>query len=341
MKPFASRSIAAIAVVLTACGSASAQSSLAASVVSRSVADSSYPAAFVASLSNSTGTAGGLAVFSSSDGRLLRWLLHSKSQPTPVAVSPSGTWVYYYYPAAANPRCPSGGFVEPLLWRLRVTGGRPQRTDIHTTDLAFSPDGKMLAYTSELKCGRTLLIVVRNQRTGATRRIIAAHNDLSGNGVITEAELSWAPDDVHLAVATEAAAALNALQVIDTRRTTDITRAPVIGPCASPAASTQVGCLNPGFDVHGRLTFLRWLESPGQSGEWVVRWQNRRATRLFRLSRALAFSAGISVDRTGNAILLLGEYGGPDDVWRWSNGSLSLIRRSAGRLLLTSPLWLR
>jgi hypothetical protein len=93
--------------------------------------------------------------------------------------------------------------------------------------------------------------------------------------------------------------------------------------------------------VHGRLTFLKWLESPSQSGEWVVRWQNRRATRLFRVSRALTFFAGISVDRTGNAILLLGEYGGPGDVWRWFNGSLTLIRRSAGRLSLTNPLWLR
>jgi hypothetical protein len=246
--------------------------------------------------------------------------------------------VYYYYPPTLKLSCPPEGFVEPRLWRARVTGGRPERTDIRTTDLAFSPDGQLVAYTSERNCGQTLLIVVRDQRTGATRRIIAAHNDLSGNGVISFAELSWAPDDVHLAVATEAAAAINTLVVIDARKAKNITRSQPIPPCASPAAPAQVGCLNPSFDVHGRLTFLDWLEAPSQSGEWPVRWASGHATRLFRLNRAAAFFAGIAVDRTGNAILLEGY--GHDDIWRWYKGSLTLIRRPSRRLVLTNPLWL-
>jgi hypothetical protein len=306
--------------------------------MSRPRPDGGYPAAFVASATGA-GTRPGLAVFSSSDGHLLHWLVRSASQPVPVAVSPGGTWVYYYYPAAPKPPCPATGFTEPQLWRVRVTGGRPQRTGIHTTDLAFSPDGKMLAYTAARKCGQTLLIVVRDLRTGMTRRIAAAHNDLSGNGVISAAELSWAPDDVHLAVAVEPSAAINAMVVIDASRATDITRTQPIAPCVSPPSTpAQVGCLDPSFAVDGRLTFLNTVETGSRSGEWVVRWQNRHAVRLFRLSRAMAFTAGIAVDRSGNALLL--EEFGPSDIWRWSHGSRKLIRRPSRRLVVTSPLWL-
>jgi Tol biopolymer transport system component len=327
--------IAAAAVILAGYGSAAVHSSPAVSLASRSIPDAAYPAAFVASTSNSQGTSSGLAVFSSSDGRLVRWLVRSKSQPTPVAISPDGAWVYYYFPVA-KPPCPTEGFVEPVLWRVRVSGGRPQRTDIRTTNLAFSPDGKMVAYTSERSCGRTLLIVVRDQRTGATRQIIAAHNDLSGNGVISDAQLSWAPDDVHLAVATIAAAAINTLVVVDARRATDITLTQPIAPCTSTPPSVQVGCLTPSFDVHGRLTFLYWREAQGQLGLWVVRWQNHHATRLFKVSHGAATFADMAADRTGSAILLETS----DGMWRWSSGALTLIRRSSPRSILSNPLWL-
>jgi hypothetical protein len=294
-----------------------------------------YPAAFVASASG--GKVQGLAVFSSSGGRLLRWLVRGEKLPVPVAVSPHGTWVYFYYPAAPSRQCPSNGFVEPLLWRVRVAGGRPQRTDIHTTDLAFSPDGRMTAHTSTRKCGQTLVIVVHNQRTGATRTIIAARNDLSGNGPIFFAQLSWAPDDVHLAVAMAPAAAINSLIVINVRRATDITGVQSIPPCAA-ARSAQVGCLDPGFDRYGGLTFLKWLEKPGSSQEWAVRWRSGHATRIFRLSRATSFDADIAVDHAGNAILLEGY--GPLGLWRWSGGSLRLLRGPGSRPSVYSALWL-
>jgi hypothetical protein len=156
MKPFAFISvIAATLFVVAGCGSAPAQSLSAVGTVSRTTPDGAYPGAFVASTSGGAGTASGLAVFSSADGRLTRWLVRSKSQPVPAAVSPGGAWVYYYYPATSKPPCPSEGFAEPRLWRVRVTGGRPERTNIRTTDLAFSPDGKMVAYTSERNCGQT------------------------------------------------------------------------------------------------------------------------------------------------------------------------------------------
>ena len=94
-----------------------------------------------------------------------------------------------------------------------------------------------------------------------------------------------------------------------------------------------------GFDVHGRLTFLNWLQEPSRSAEWVVRWQNGHAIRLLRLSQAVSFGAAIALDRTGSAILLEGYLRQPE-LWRWSGGSLALLRSSTGRLVVTSPLWL-
>ena len=322
MMPSAIRLLIAAAVLAGGCGSAPAPSSPAISAVPPSTGDSAYPAAFVASASGRSGSARGLAVFSSSDGRLLRWLVRGASLPTPIAVSPTGAWVYYYYTAAPPPRCPRTGFVEPILWRVRVTGGRPQRARIHTSDLAFSPDGRMMAYTSTRRCGQTLLIVVRDRRTRMTRQIIAARNVLPGNGPIFGAQLSWAPDDVHLAVAVEPAAAINTLLVINARRTTNITRVPPIPPCAVP----HVGCLDPGFDVRGRLTFLNWVEEPSRSAEWIARWQNGLTTRPFQLGRVLSFNAAIAIDRTGNAILLEGYLRHPK-LWRLSGGSRTLLRR--------------
>jgi hypothetical protein len=326
--------IAASAALLAGCGLAAAQSVPAASTTHGKPAG--YPAAFVASAG--TGKVQGLAVFSAANGRLLHWLVRGKTAPVPVAVSPQGTWAYFYYPTTPGPRCPRDGFVEPVLWRVRVAGGRPQRTQFRTTDLAFSPDGKMTAYTSTRKCGQTLLIVVRNQRTGATRRIVAVHNDLSGNGPVFLAQLSWAPDDVHLAVATAPAAAINSLDVINALRATNITRAQPIPPCTA-AGSAQVGCLDPGFSRPGSLTFLGWQEGPSKSGEWAQTWRHGTATRLFRLSKTLSFNADIAVDAAGSAILLEGH--DPSELWRWSGGSLTLLRAAGSRLAITGALWLQ
>src|SRR6266705_747875 len=121
--------------------------------------------AFVAAVSGTGQQARrGLAEFSSADGRLLRWLVRSRRSPLPVAVSPDGRWVYFYYQAALA-LCPDNGFSEPVLWRVPVRGGRPRQAGLATTSIAFSPDGRMVARTSSKNCGRTVWIVVRNRRT--------------------------------------------------------------------------------------------------------------------------------------------------------------------------------
>jgi hypothetical protein len=56
-----------------------------------------YRAEFVAAVAGSIRSGPqGLAVFSSSDGRLLRWLVRRAPDPVPVSVSPNGRWLYYY-----------------------------------------------------------------------------------------------------------------------------------------------------------------------------------------------------------------------------------------------------
>src|SRR6266702_4174042 len=114
-----------------------------------------YPAAFVAAVARSFRPGPrGLAVFSSSDGRLLRWLARSAPGPVPVSVSPDGRWLYYYNQDAPAPgRCPDTGFAGPVLRKVPTAGGRSRRAGLRTPGIAFSPDGRMVAYTVSSRCG--------------------------------------------------------------------------------------------------------------------------------------------------------------------------------------------
>jgi rubredoxin len=308
---------------------------------SRSETLRGYPAAFVAAVSRGIRfDPHGLAVFSSSHGRLLRWLVRRAPDPVPVSVSPDGRWVYYYDQGTpASGRCPATSFADPALWRVPTGGGRPQRTGIRTPSIAFSPDGRMMAYTVSSDCGRVIRIVVRNRRTGATRRIILARNNLRGNNQVGSAQLSWAPDDAHLAVAVAPAAAINTLSVINALRARTAITARSIPPCAGDNS----GCLDPAFDLRGRLTFLKWREEAATSSfaEWVTRWHRGHAVRLFRLSgeQEGGGSASIAMDRTGNAVLLTGGIHLPA-IWRWYGGQLRLILRSTASRVAWRQLWI-
>jgi DNA-binding beta-propeller fold protein YncE len=294
------------------------------------------PASFVAALSVTGHPARqGLAVFSSADGRLRRWLVRRRRSPQPVAVSPDGRQVYFYdlVPAVA---CPRNGFTEPVLWRVSVRGGRPRRAGVDTTSIAFSPDGRMVARTTTRPCGHTVWIVIRDRRTGTTRRIFLARNPATSNNPVFSARLSWAPDDRHLAVGVSPAAAINSIAVIDALRATAITSAPPVGPCAGRSDE----CLNPSFDVRGRLTFLKWRNEITPPPERIMRWHGGRAVTLLRLSsnQSADFTASIAVDRTGHAILLEGGLR-QREIWRWSAGSVRLLLRSR-QTVVTSPVWL-
>ncbi len=296
-----------------------------------------YPAAFVASVDAPARPAGGgLAVFSSATGRLIRWLVHSARGPVPVAVSPGGRWVYYVDQAdIARGVCAGNGFTEPSLWRVSAGGGRPGKTAFHTTSIAFSPDEQMVAWTWTRRCGRTAWITVRDRPAGVTRRILLARNAPASNNPVFSAHLAWAPDDTHLAVAVAPAAAINAVFVIDARRAVRLPGR-AIRPCSAPASE----CADPAYDTRGALTFLRWLNQVRPAPQQVVRWQDRRATVLFRLSRdqSAGFSATIATDASGTAVLVQGGLRRAE-IWRWSAGPADLILRSTPQRIITSPQW--
>jgi hypothetical protein len=111
--------------------------------------------------------------------------------PVPVAVSRDGLWVYYFNAATLRPgTCAGNGFTEPGLWRVSTAGGRPRRAGISTTGIAFSPDGRIVAYTCTRPCGRTTWIVIHYWRTGTTPRILPARNAPTSANPIFDAELS-------------------------------------------------------------------------------------------------------------------------------------------------------
>ena len=295
-----------------------------------------FPASFVASVSGARGSFG-LAVFSASDGHLRRWLLHSAHGPLPVAVSPGGRWVYYF-DALTSPggRCPRTGFAEPVLWRVRAIGGRPQRTGLRTTDIAFSPDGQMVAYASVRRCGRILLAVVRDRRTGSLRKIVLDRNAPTTFAPDFLPVLSWAPDDEHLAIGLSRTPVLSSVFVVNARQATSIPRRPPIRPCAGRITV----CLDPGFDLHSRLTFLRFNNQVG-SRESVARWRHGRLTRLLTLTNdeSAFMTASMAADRAGTAVLI---QGGQHvvKIWRWSGRPAVLVLRSSAAQTVFGPLWL-
>jgi len=269
----------------------------------------------------------------------LRWLVRSRLGPVPVAVDPNGRWVLYYTQAAhAHAYCRGNGFSEPVLWAVGVSGGR-QRAGINTTSLAFSPDRGMYAYISAKHCGRTLRLVVVNRQSGEKRRIFLTHNTALSMQPTFTAQLSWAPDDVHLAVAMAPTPVINGLAVINAWHAANVATAPAMPPCAGD----YLGCLDPVFDAGGRLTFLKWREDPAGASfaEWAIRWHEGRATRLFQLSRTQTSGVlppALAVNRTGSAILLENYLRYPT-IWYWSNGSMRLVMRSSQQLVAADPLW--
>jgi hypothetical protein len=88
-------------------------------------------------------------------------------------------------------------------------------------------------------------------------------------------------------------------------------------------------CLDPGFDLRTRLTFLKWRNELNPGPEWAMRLRHGRAVRLFLLSSDQSgyFTASIAVAREGNAVLLQGGRQAVE-IWRWSGGRSQLLIRS-------------
>jgi hypothetical protein len=113
---------------------------------------------------------------------------------------------------------------------------------------------------------------------------------------------------------------------------------------ADRAHPADLGCVDPGFDVHGRLTFVEW-RSPVSGAPTVLalRWYHDQTTRLFRFNRTQGEalnSQSLSVNRQGTAILLESYIAEPT-IWRWAKSFMELVFRSSPQRTLFGPLWLQ
>ena len=158
------------------------------------------PPAFAASLSfipskPGPGPSDRLALLSSRTGDLLRWLTPQPDGATDAPLSVRDGWVYFV-------REPTSPLASPAIWRVRVTGGPAQLVQAGATGYAVSPDGRAVAYVVSADHGDVLELVVRNLVTGRQNTIVMASkpSPQANNWPPDITSLTWAPDDVHLAV---------------------------------------------------------------------------------------------------------------------------------------------
>ena len=280
------------------------------------------PPVFAASLTPAkAGRAGDrLALLSSRTGALLRWLTPQPQGATDEVLSERDGWVYFVsYPIDITSPLDTA---SPAIWRVRVTGGRAQLVQAGASDYAVSPDGRAVASVVSADHGDVLRLVARNLVTGRQNTIIMATKPDPGanNWPPNILGLTWAPDDVHLAVQFQLTAAINSVLVFDafTAATAGDGRT-VPAPCT---VSDLCGEFDPAYLASGALTYLiQRLSRSGTAGASLVAWQAGRRTTL------LSFPAGAppfyDMTTQGQAIWVNGPARpeGPWTIWRWSGGA--------------------
>ena len=259
-------------------------------------------------------------MLSSRTGALLRWLSPQPRGATDEVLSERDGWAYFVsYPIdITSPlKTPS-----PAIWRVRVTGGRAQLVQAGATGYAVSPDGRAVASVVSADHGDVLKLVARNLVTGRQNTIIMATKPDPGanNWPPNILGLTWAPDDVHLAVQFQLTAASNSVLVFDA-----FTAATAGDGRTAPAPCTVgdlCGEFDPAYLASGALTYLiQRLSRSGAVGTSLVSWQAGRRTTL------LSFPAGAppfyDMTAQGQAIWVNGPARpeGPWMIWRWSGGA--------------------
>lgn len=285
------------------------------------------PPVFAASLSviapkPDRGLGDRLALLSSRSGDLLRWLTPQPDRATDAVLSVRDGWVYFVrYPIDLSSPLDTR---SPAIWRVRVTGSRAQLVQAGATDYAVSPDGRAAAYVISADHGDVVELVARNLVTGKRNTIIMATREPPGNnwppGI---SSLSWAPDDVHLAVEFSLTAAINSLLVFDafTATTAGNGRTPP-APCALDLACEE---FDPAYLASGALTYLiQRISRSGAASASLVAWQAGHRTTL------LSFPAGASriyqiYDMTAQGQAIWAEAPARAKqswtIWRWSGGA--------------------
>jgi hypothetical protein len=283
---------------------------------------SAIPPAFAASFAPAKpGRAGDrLALLSSRTGALLRWLTPQPRGASDEALSVRDGWVYFVrYPIDLSS---SPGTTSPAIWRVRVTGGRAHLVQAGASDYAVSPDGRAVASVISADHGNAIEVVARNLATGRRNTIVLATKPAPGanNWPPNILGLTWAPDDVYVAVQFQLTAAINSVLVFDAFTATtaaDGRTAPA--PCP---VSSACGEFDPAYLASGALSYvIQRLSRSGAVSASLVAWQAGRRTTL--LSFAAGAPAVYDMTAQGQAIWTDGpaKPKGPWAIWRWSGGA--------------------
>ena len=285
------------------------------------VAASPVPPTFVASLTPAKAGRGGdrLALLSSRTGALLRWLTPQPQGATDDVLSVRDGWAYFISGPIGIGSGPSG----PAIWRVRVTGGRAQLVQAGAEGYAISPDGHAVASLISADHGNVLEIVARNLVTGRKHTIVMATKPDPGanNWPPGITSLTWAPDDVHLAVQFSLTAAINSVVVFDA-----FTAATAAAGRTAPAPCTVSDVcaeFDPAYLASGALTYVIQLVSPrGGVRAGLFAWQAGRLTGLVSLFPAGAPSSyGMTAQRQAIWVDSPARPKGPWLIWRWSGGA--------------------
>ena len=206
---------------------------------------------------------------------------------------------------------------------MRVTGGRAQLVQAGAAGYAISPDGHAVASLISADHGNVLEIVARNLVTGRQHTIVMATkpDPRANNWPPGITSLTWAPDDVHLAVQFSLTAAINSVLVFDafTAATAGAGRtAPA--PCTVSDVCAE---FDPAYLASGALSYVIQRVSPsGVARASLVAWQAGRRTTLLSFFPAGAPSS-YGMTARGQAIWVSSPVRpkGPWLIWRWSGGT--------------------
>jgi hypothetical protein len=294
---------------------------------------SPVPPAFAASLSfippkPGPGLSDRLALLSSRTGDLLRWLTPQPERANDAPLSVRDGWVYF----VREPIDLTSPLASPAIWRVRVTGGRAQLVRAGAIDYAVSRDGRAVAYVISADHGDVLEVVVRNLVTGRQNTIVMATkpSPQANNWPPDITSLTWAPDDVHLAVQLSLTAALDGVLVFDAFTATTVGDGRIApAPCTAGFANPSCEEFDPAYLASGALTYLIQRTARGGAvSASLVAWQAGHRTTL------LSFPAGAPVlyDMTAQGQAIWAEPGPVQaghaahwTIWRWSGGAPAQI----------------
>ena len=172
--------------------------------------------------------------------------------------------------------------------------------------------------------GDVLELVARNLATGRQNTIIMATKPSpdANNWPPGISSLTWAPDDVHLAVQFELTAAINWVPVFDAFTATTLSDGRTAPSSCTVTDKPVCGEFDPAYLASGALTYIvQRISGSGTASASLVAWQAGRLTTLF------SFPAGASpsYDMTAQGQAIWAGYPakpkGPWTIWRWSGGA--------------------